>query len=95
MQGDRLSVHDPEHIQQIAGVEPCIQGLSLVPRRVTNPDLPNYALNIPAGATLFGWDGTPIERVSVRAVPVDRLQIRPLPDEVTMRGIAVGAKVPG
>jgi RHS repeat-associated protein len=46
---------------------------------VTNPNIPNYALNIPAGATLIGWDGTPITQVSVRQVPVDRLPIKPLP----------------
>ena len=33
---------------------------------VTLPDLPNFSLNIPAGATLFGWDGTPVTQINVR-----------------------------
>lgn len=46
---------------------------------VTNPDIPNYSLNIPSGATLIGWDGQPIDKVSVRQVPIDRLPILPIP----------------
>jgi RHS repeat-associated protein len=47
---------------------------------VTNADLPNFSLNIPAGATLVGWDGTPITKINVRTVTPDRLPIRPIPD---------------
>jgi RHS repeat-associated protein len=46
---------------------------------VTDPDLPNFSLNIPAGATILGWDGQPVTRINVRKVPVDRLPIRPIP----------------
>ncbi len=46
---------------------------------VTNPDIPNYSLNIPQGAILYGWDGQPIDKVSVRQVPIDRLPILPIP----------------
>ena len=27
---------------------------------VTNLDIANFSLNIPSGATLFGWDGMPV-----------------------------------
>lgn len=46
---------------------------------VTVDELPGYSLNIPQGATLYGWDGTPVTKVNVRTVSVDRLPIRPLP----------------
>jgi hypothetical protein len=36
---------------------------------VTNPDIPNFSLNIPQGATLIGWDGQPITKINVRQVP--------------------------
>lgn len=54
---------------------------------VTMPDLPNYSLNIPAGATLFGWDGTPVTQINVRTIPVDRLPIKPLPAGVETRSV--------
>ena len=54
---------------------------------VTNPDLPGYALNIPAGAVLMGWNGQPIDKVSVRTVPVDRLPIKPVPEGVTAKTV--------
>jgi RHS repeat-associated protein len=54
---------------------------------VTNADIPNYSLNIPSGATLFGWDNTAITKVSVRLVPVDRLPIKPIPAGVTTRNV--------
>jgi len=54
---------------------------------VTNADLPGYALNIPAGAVLMGWNGQPIDKVSVRTVPVDRLPIKPVPEGVTARTV--------
>ncbi|WP_310452626.1 RHS repeat-associated core domain-containing protein, partial [Sulfuritalea sp.] len=54
---------------------------------VTMPDLPNYSLNIPAGATLYGWDGTPVTQINVRTIPVDRLPIKPLPAGVETRSV--------
>lgn len=54
---------------------------------VTMPDLPNYSLNIPAGATLFGWDGTPVTQINVRTIPIDRLPIKPLPAGVETRSV--------
>lgn len=49
---------------------------------VTDPDIPNYSLNIPEGAVLYGWDGTPVTKVNIRTVPVDRLPIKPVPEGV-------------
>lgn len=46
---------------------------------VTDPDLPGVVLRIPAGVQIIGWDGQPNTRVSMRAVPVDRLPIPPPP----------------
>lgn len=54
---------------------------------VTNPDIPNYSLNIPAGAVLYGWDGTPVTKVNVRTVAPDRLPIKPLPNGVTTKTV--------
>jgi len=54
---------------------------------VTNPDIPNFSLNIPQGATLFGWDGTPIDKVNVRVVPVDRLPIKPIPEGFNTKSV--------
>jgi RHS repeat-associated protein len=52
---------------------------------VTDPDLPGFALNIPAGTTITGWDGQPVTKINVRRVPVDRLPIRPLPSDIDMK----------
>ena len=54
---------------------------------ITNPDIPDYALNIPQGAVLMGWDGTPITKVSVRTVPADKLPIKPVPEGVNTRTV--------
>ena len=45
---------------------------------VTDPSLPNFALRIPAGVTIIGWDGQPNTRISVAAVPGDRTALAPL-----------------
>ncbi|HWO56270.1 MAG TPA: IPT/TIG domain-containing protein, partial [bacterium] len=54
---------------------------------VTTPEIPNFALKIPQGATLIGWDGQPIDKINVRTVTVDRLPIRPLPAGVNTRTV--------
>jgi RHS repeat-associated protein len=54
---------------------------------VTMPSLPDYALNIPEGAILMGWDGTPIDKINVRTIPPDRLPIKPIPEGVTTRSV--------
>ncbi|QKT03785.1 IPT/TIG domain-containing protein [Ectothiorhodospiraceae bacterium 2226] len=54
---------------------------------VTHPALENYELRIPEGAVLWGWDGTPIDKINVRVSPPDRLPIRPVPEGVTTRSV--------
>ena len=54
---------------------------------VTVPEIPNYELRIPAGAVLYGWDGTPITKVNVRTVSVDKLPIKPLPSTLNSRTV--------
>jgi len=49
---------------------------------VTDPDLPGVTLRIPAGIQIIGWDGQPNQKVSMRAVPVDRLPIPSPPADV-------------
>ena len=49
---------------------------------VTDPELPGVTLRIPAGTQIIGWDGQPNQKVSMRAVPVDRLPIPPPPSSV-------------
>ncbi len=47
---------------------------------VTDPSLPGFELRIPAGVEIIGWDGIPNTKMSVTAVPVDRLPLPPVPD---------------
>ncbi|MDX9768429.1 MAG: IPT/TIG domain-containing protein, partial [Ectothiorhodospiraceae bacterium] len=54
---------------------------------VTDDQLPGYALNIPQGAVLTGWDDQPIDKVNVRRVPIDRLPIRPLPEGTAPKSV--------
>ena len=49
---------------------------------VTNPRVPGLTLSIPAGANLRNRDGSPVTRVSVTPVPIDRTPA-PLPSNVT------------
>jgi len=54
---------------------------------VTDADIPNFSLNIPAGVTITGWDGQPVTKINVRKVPVDRLPIRPIPEGQTSKSV--------
>ncbi|CAB1369747.1 RHS repeat-associated core domain-containing protein [Denitratisoma oestradiolicum] len=66
------------------------KAVTIVPGQATSvmmADLPNYSLNIPQGAILYGWDGTPVTQINVRTVPVDRLPIKPLPEGVEARTV--------
>jgi len=49
---------------------------------VTDPEIPNYDMLIPAGVVITGLDGQPNTKVSVKPIPVDRLPIKPPPDGV-------------
>ncbi|MGH7673042.1 MAG: hypothetical protein ACREMC_09080, partial [Gemmatimonadales bacterium] len=54
---------------------------------VTDPEVPNFSLNIQSGQTIIGWDGQPVTKINVRKVPVDRLPIRPIPEGVETRSV--------
>lgn len=63
---------------------------SIVPGQaaaVTDAEIPDFSLNIPAGATIFGWDGQAVTKINVRKVSVDRLPIRPIPEGQTSRSV--------
>ena len=50
-----------------------------IPQRVvTDPDLPGFAMTIPAGVAITGWDGQLNTQVSIRQVPLDRTPLPPL-----------------
>ncbi|WP_211357694.1 RHS repeat-associated core domain-containing protein [Denitratisoma oestradiolicum] len=66
------------------------KAVTIVPGQGTSvmmADLPNYSLNIPQGAILYGWDGTPITQINVRTVAVDRLPIKPVPEGVNVKTV--------
>ena len=46
---------------------------------MTDPAIPNFALSIPAGAQIIGWDGQPNTQVSVAVVSSDRNALAPFP----------------
>ena len=52
-----------------------------VERIVTDPDVPGFQMNLPAGAQIIGWDGQPNTQVSIRRVALDRNPIPPLPGD--------------
>ncbi len=51
----------------------------LIDTIVTDPEIPNYEMRIPAGAVITGWDGQPNTQVSVKPIPIDRLPIKSPP----------------
>ncbi|MEK7816761.1 MAG: DUF6531 domain-containing protein, partial [Actinomycetota bacterium] len=70
---------DPTKFTQVSpGAEP----------HVTSSDIPNYELRIPQGAVLYSnIDGTPITKINVKVVPVDKLPVKPLPDGVSTKNV--------
>lgn len=52
------------------------------PTIATTPRLPDYKLIVPAGANLRNRDGSPVARISVTPLPIDRIPA-PLPSNVT------------
>jgi RHS repeat-associated protein len=44
---------------------------------VTDPEIPHFELRIPTGVQIIGWDGQPNTKISVTAVPIDRLPLPP------------------
>ena len=62
--------------------------MSRIPQRVvTDPDLPGFAMTIPAGVSILGWDGQLNTQVSIRQVPLDRNPLPPLPANTYARSL--------
>jgi len=54
---------------------------------VTDPNIPNYEMLIPAGTVIMGWDGLPNDRISVKPIAIDRLPIKSPPAGVYAKEI--------
>ena len=47
-------------------------------QKVTDARFPGFAITLPAGVSIIGWDGVPKSRIAVERIPVDKLPV-PLP----------------
>jgi RHS repeat-associated protein len=83
--------------------QPVTQPLPVAPAvatPITFANLPDFQVTIPAGVQIIGWDGQPNTQIGVRAVPLDRLAVPPIPavvetDTVYMFGFGkVGGGTP-
>ncbi|MBI4655080.1 MAG: carboxypeptidase regulatory-like domain-containing protein, partial [Nitrospirae bacterium] len=54
---------------------------------LTDPEVPGFELRIPKGVNITGWDGKPNQKISVRTVPIDRLPVKPLPQNANVRTV--------
>ena len=54
---------------------------------VTDLEVPGFEMRIPKGVKIIGWDGKPNLKVSVRTVPIDRLPVKPLPQNANVRTV--------
>jgi RHS repeat-associated protein len=63
------------HAQPVGHTVPLIPGQAAT---VTDPALPGFLVQIPAGVTILGWDGQPNTQVGMRVVPPDRSPLPPL-----------------
>ena len=50
---------------------------------VTFATIPDFHLTIPAGVRIIGWDGQANNQIGLRAVPLDRLPLPPIPAGLT------------
>jgi RHS repeat-associated protein len=65
--------------------QPVTQPLPVAPAvatPMTFATLPDFQVTIPAGVQILGWDGQVNTQIGVRAVPLDRLAVPPLPPGV-------------
>jgi RHS repeat-associated protein len=65
--------------------QPVTQPLPVAPGTATTltfGNLPDFQVTIPAGVQIVGWDGQVNTQIGVRAVPLDRLAVPPLPPGV-------------
>ncbi len=54
---------------------------------LTDPEVPGFEMRIPKGVNITGWDGNTNKKISVRTVPIDRLPIKPLPQNANVRTV--------
>ena len=54
---------------------------------LTDTEVPGFEMRIPKGVRIIGWDGQPNLKVSVRKVPIDRLPVKPLPENAHVRTV--------
>jgi len=65
--------------------QPVTQPLPVAPAvatPITFANLPDFQVTIPAGVSIIGWDGQANTQIGVRAVPLDRLAVPPIPPGV-------------
>jgi RHS repeat-associated protein len=63
------------HAQPVARTVPLTPGQAAT---VTDPAIPGFTVQIPAGVTITGWDGQPNTQLGMRVVPPDRSPLPPL-----------------
>ena len=63
------------HAQPVTRTVPIAPGQAAT---VTDPAIPSFEVQIPAGVTIIGWDGQPNTQIGMRVVPPDRSPLPPL-----------------
>jgi RHS repeat-associated protein len=72
------------HAQPVTQPLPVAPG---TPTPLSFANLPNFQVTIPAGVQIVGWDGQVNTQIGVRAVPLDRLAVPPLPPGVQAKTV--------
>lgn len=63
------------HAQPVGRTVPITPGQAAT---ITDPAIPGFVVQIPAGVTIIGWDGQPNTQIGMRVVPPDRSPLPPL-----------------
>lgn len=63
------------HAQPVTRTAPVTPGQATT---VSDPAIPGFTVQIPAGVTIIGWDGQPNTQIGMRLVPPDRSPLPPL-----------------
>lgn len=70
------------HAQKRARLQPIQVAQTTV---IKEADIPGFAMTIPAGVQIIGWDGQPNTKVTVTAIPIDQSPLPPVPPGHTSR----------
>src|SRR3990172_5108944 len=73
------------HAQPVGRTVPIVPGQATT---ITDPAIPGFVVQIPAGVTIIGWDGQPNTQIGMRVVPPDR---SPLPPPAPPPGYTAGS----